>query len=125
MNELAEAPETGTGSLHVDLPRRLLAELVGTAFLVIAVVGSGIMAGRLSPNDTGLQLLENSAATAGALVALILMLGGVSGAHFNPVVTLVDRLFGSIDSAAAALYVVAQIAGACLGTMIANLMFDL
>ena len=74
------------------LRRRLLAEFLGTAFLVTAVVGSGIAAQRLSPGNLGLQLLENAAATAGALVALILALGPVSGAHLNPVVTLADRV---------------------------------
>ena len=79
--------ETGTGAMRLDLPRRLVAEALGTGFLIIAVIGSGIMATRLSPNDVGLQLLENAAATGGALIGLILMLGAVSGAHFNPVVT--------------------------------------
>lgn len=125
MTALAEAPETGIGSLSVPLPRRLLAEAVGSAFLIIAVVGSGIMASRLSPSDVGLQLLENAAATAGALVGLILVFGAVSGAHFNPVVTLVDRLFGSIDSKSTACYVAAQTIGACGGSVIANLMFEL
>ncbi len=109
----------------VSLPRRLVAEAVGTAFLIVAVVGSGIMASRLSPNDVGLQLLENAAATAGALIGLILMFGGVSGAHFNPVVTLVDRLFGDLSTSDAGAYVLAQIGGGCLGTVIANLMFEL
>jgi len=109
----------------VTLPRRLLAEFIGTAFLLIAVVGSGIMASRLSAGDVGLQLLENAAATAAALIALILMFGGLSGAHFNPIVTIVDRLFGTIDNRSAALYVVAQTAGACVGVMIANVMFEL
>ena len=94
--ELAAQPETGTGELRLDLARRLVAEALGTCFLIIAVIGSGIMASRLSPDDVGLQLLENAAATAGALIGLILMFGAVSGAHFNPVVTLVDRLFGTI-----------------------------
>jgi arsenate reductase len=83
------------------------------------------MASRLSPNDVGLQLLENAAATAAALIALILVFGAVSGAHFNPVVTLVDRAFGSITTREAGLYVAAQTVGACLGTMLANLMFEL
>ncbi len=109
----------------VSLPRRLVAEAVGTAFLIVAVVGSGIMASRLSPNDVGLQLLENAAATAGALIGLILMFGGVSGAHFNPVVTLVDRLFGDLSTSDAGAYVLAQIGGGCVGTVIANLMFEL
>ena len=76
------------------LPRRLLAELVGTGLLVTVVVGSGIAAQRLSPDDVGLQLLENSTATAFGLAVLILMFGPVSGAHFNPVVSAVDWLLG-------------------------------
>ena len=83
------------------------------------------MASRLSPDDVGLQLLENAAATAGALVALIWMLGAVSGAHFNPVVTLIDRSFGAISTRDAGLYLVAQVVGGCLGAIVANLMFDL
>jgi arsenate reductase len=117
--------ETGTGTLRLDLTRRLVAEGLGTGFLIIAVIGSGIMASRLSPDDTGLQLLENAAATAGALIALILMFGGVSGAHFNPVVTLVDRLFGTLPSRDAVAYTAAQIVGGCMGAVVANLMFDL
>jgi len=123
--ELRQAPETGSGTLHLDLGRRLAAEALGTGFLAIAVIGSGIMASRLSPNDGGLQLFENAAATAGALIALILIFAAVSGAHFNPVVSLIDRAFGSISTRDTALYVVAQIAGGCLGAVIANLMFQL
>jgi glycerol uptake facilitator-like aquaporin len=122
---LAAQPETGTGALPVTLSRRLVAEGVGTALLIIAVVGSGIMATRLSPDDVGLQLLENAAATAGALIGLILMFGALSGAHFNPVVTIVDAAFGSISRRDAASYVVVQIVGGCVGTVIANLMFEL
>ena len=107
------------------LARRLTAEAVGTGFLVAAVVGSGIAAQRLSPNDVGLQLLENAFATGAALVALILAFGSVSGAHFNPVVTLADRLLGGMASGEAAAYVVAQVIGGCIGAIIANLMFDL
>ena len=103
MSELSAQPETGTGALRLDLARRLVAEAVGTALLIIAVVGSGIMASRLS-TDVGLQLLENAAATAGALIGLILTFGAVSGAHFNPIVTLVDRLFGSISTRDTVLY---------------------
>lgn len=110
---------------RVDLPRRLVAEALGTCLLIIAVVGSGIMASRLSPTDVGLQLLENAAATAGALIGLILIFGAVSGAHFNPVVTLVDRLFGAISTRDSLLYIVAQTIGGCSGTVIANLMFEL
>ncbi|MEP7201301.1 MAG: MIP/aquaporin family protein [Ilumatobacteraceae bacterium] len=125
MTELADAAETGTGALHLTLGRRLVAEAVGTAFLIIAVIGSGIMASRLSPNDVGLQLLENAAVTAGALIGLILTFGAVSGAHFNPVVTLVDRLFGTINTTETILYTLAQILGGCVGAVIANVMFEL
>jgi len=124
-SELEVELETGTGRLGLDLTRRLAAEAFGTAMLIIAVIGSGIMASRLSVNDVGLQLLENAAATAGALVGLILMLGAVSGAHFNPVVTLLDRMLGSITTRDAGLYVVAQVVGGCVGAMVANLMFEL
>ncbi len=124
-DELAFQAETGTGELRLDLARRLVAEALGTALLIIAVVGSGIMASRLSPDDVGLQLLENAAATAGALIGLILMFGAVSGAHFNPVVTLVDRLFGTISTRDTVFYAAAQTAGGCCGTVIANLMFAL
>jgi glycerol uptake facilitator-like aquaporin len=103
--------------------RRAFAEFLGTGLLVAAVVGSGIAAAKLSPGDVGLELLENAAATAGALVALILALGPVSGAHFNPVVTLADRLFGGISTADAGAYIVAQLAGAVCGSVLANAMF--
>ena len=125
MTSLAEQPETGTGGLELDLFRRLVAEALGSSLLLIAVVGSGIMASRLSRDDAGLVLLENAAATAAALIGLILAFGAVSGAHFNPVVTLVDRKFGSISTREAGLYIGAQVAGACVGTMLANLMFEL
>src|SRR5688572_33092888 len=90
---------TAESAAGPGLPHRAVAELVGTAFLVAVVVGSGIAAQRLSPGDIGLQLLENSIATGAALVALILAFGSVSGAHFNPVVSLADRLFGEIGRA--------------------------
>lgn len=122
--ELRDGPETGIGTLHIDLPRRLLAEAIGSCLLIIAVIGSGIMATRLS-TDVGLQLLENAAATAGALIGLILMFGAVSGAHYNPVVTLIDRLFGTISTRDAALYAIVQTIGACIGAVLANLMFGL
>jgi glycerol uptake facilitator-like aquaporin len=125
VTDLAQQPETGTGSVGLDLARRLVAEGLGTGFLVIAVIGSGIMAGRLSPNDTGLQLLENAAATAAALIGLILIFGAISGAHFNPVVTLVDRAFGSITTRDSAFYIAAQVTGGCVGAVLANLMFEL
>jgi glycerol uptake facilitator-like aquaporin len=125
VSELDRQVETGTGGLQLDLARRLVAEALGTGLLIVAVIGSGIMASRLSPNDVGLELLENAAATAGALVALIWMLGAVSGAHFNPVVTLIDRAFGAIGTRETGLYIAAQIAGGCLGAVLANLMFEL
>jgi glycerol uptake facilitator-like aquaporin len=117
--------ETGTGTLRLDLARRLAAEALGTGLLIVAVIGSGIMATRLSPDDIGLQLFENAVATAGALVGLILMFGAVSGAHFNPVVTLTDRLLGTMSTRDTGLYVVAQVIGGCLGAMVVNLMFEL
>jgi glycerol uptake facilitator-like aquaporin len=123
--ELSVQPETGIGQLRLDLARRMVAEAVGTCLLIIAVIGSGIMASRLSPDDVGLQLLENAAATAGALIGLILMFGAVSGAHFNPIVTLVDRLLGTISTRDTALYAVAQTVGGCAGAILANLMFEL
>ena len=83
------------------------------------------MATQLSPDDVGLQLLENAFATAGALVALILMFGAVSGAHFNPIVTLVDKFTGTVKWKDAGVYIVAQTIGACVGAVIANLMFEL
>lgn len=123
--QLATEVETGTGALRLDLARRLAAEALGTGLLLVAVVGSGIAAQRLSAGDVGLQLLENAAATAAALVGLILMFGAVSGAHFNPVVTLVDRLLGTTTTRDTALYVVVQTVGACVGVAVANLMFEL
>jgi glycerol uptake facilitator-like aquaporin len=104
--------------------QRAAAELLGTAFLVAAVIGSGIAAHRLSPSDVGLQLLENSLVTGAALVALILALQPVS-ASFNPVVTLVERGLGRITSREAAGLVGAQVLGGVLGAVVANLMFDL
>ena len=111
--------------MTASLGRRVTAEAAGTAFLVAVVVGSGIMAQRLSPGDAGLQLLENSTATAGGLVALILAFGSVSGAHFNPVVSLADRVFGGLSTRDLLAYVPAQVGGACLGAIVANVMFDL
>jgi glycerol uptake facilitator-like aquaporin len=109
----------------LGLARRLTAEAIGTGFLVAAVVGSGIAAQRLSPNDLGLQLLENSFATGTALIALILAFGSLSGAHFNPVITLADRMLGGMASGEAGAYVGAQVIGGCIGAIVANLMFDL
>ena len=97
---------------------------MGTGFLVAVVVGSGIAAQRLSPDDVGLQLLENAAATAAGLVALILAFGPVSGAHFNPVVTLADRVFGGLSSQDAGAYIGAQLLGGAIGAVTANIMFS-
>jgi glycerol uptake facilitator-like aquaporin len=108
----------------VTLARRAAAEFLGTAFLVMAVIGSGIAAARLSPGDVGLQLLENSVVTGAALVALILALQPVSAA-FNPVVTLVERALGLVDTATAAALASAQVLGGLLGAVVANLMFGL
>jgi arsenate reductase len=105
--------------------RRLTAEALGTGLLVAAVVGSGIAAQRLSPGNVGLQLLENSTATAGALLALILAFGSVSGAHFNPVVSIADRVFGGLSTRDTVGYIGAQVVGGCLGAMAANVMFGI
>lgn len=110
--------------LSPDLPRRALAEGLGTALLVATVVGSGIAAQRLFPDSDGLALLANTIATGAVLVALILALGPVSAA-FNPVVTLVERLLGALTTADAAVLTVVQVAGACLGAVVANVMFTL
>jgi len=111
--------------MNRDLPRRLLAEFLGSAFLAALVIGSGIAAQQLSPNDTGLALLENSAATAAGLFAIILMFGPVSGGHFNPVVSLVDAYFGGLTWRDALAYIPAQIAGCVTGAITANGMFAL
>jgi glycerol uptake facilitator-like aquaporin len=107
------------------LARRLLAELLGSAFLAMLVVGSGIAAQTLSPSDVGLQLLENAAATAMGLATIILMFGPVSGGHFNPVVSLADAVFGGISWRDALAYIPAQAAGCVLGAISANGMFAL
>ena len=106
-----------------SLWRRLLAELLGSAFLATVVIGSGIAAQRLSPGETGLELLENAAATAAGMYAIILMFGPVSGGHFNPVVSLADAVFGGLSWQDAAAYLPAQVAGCAGGAVVANLMF--
>jgi glycerol uptake facilitator-like aquaporin len=105
--------------------RQALAEFLGSAGLVTVVIGSGIAAQRLSPDDVGLQLLENALATGAGLVALILAFGPVSGGHFNPVVTLADRFFGGVNNRQVAAYLPAQLAGGAVGAVVANLMFEL
>ncbi|MFI5082975.1 MAG: MIP/aquaporin family protein [Streptosporangiales bacterium] len=112
-------------SAPVLLWRRLLAEFLGSAFLAAVVIGSGIAAQRLSPGQTGLELLENAAATAAGLFAIILMFGPVSGGHFNPVVSFVDAAFGGLRWRDAAAYLPVQVAGCIAGAVVANLMFAL
>jgi len=109
--------------VNIPLVRRAAAEAVGTGFLVAAVVGSGIAAQRLSPNDVGLQLLQNSLATGAALVALILALQPVSAA-FNPVITAIEWFTRAITAREAAATVAAQVIGGILGAVVANVMFS-
>ncbi|HSY93603.1 MAG TPA: MIP/aquaporin family protein [Candidatus Binatus sp.] len=111
--------------MKFTLRSRAVVEFVGTAFLLMAVVGSGIMAERLCAGNVGLALLANSVATGAALVALILALAPISGAHFNPVVTLADAVQGGIAWREVPVYVAAQIAGAFAGVAAAHGMFDL
>ena len=113
---------TAESAAEPGLRHRAMAELVGTAFLVAAVVGSGIAAQRLSPDDVGLQLLENAVATGAALAALIVALQPVSSA-FNPVITALERLAGVITGRQALTIVAAQIIGGMVGVVLANLMF--
>ncbi|WP_208107934.1 aquaporin [Leucobacter luti] len=109
----------------VPLWRRAAAEALGTGMLVAIVVGSGIAAQQLSPRDTGLMLLENSLATALGLSVLIAVFQRLSGAHFNPIVTIADRVLGARRSAAEiAVYIAAQIAGGIGGAVLANAMFE-
>jgi arsenate reductase len=110
--------------LEPTLQRRLAAEALGTGLLIIAVIGSGIMAERLT-DDVALKLLCNAIATGGALVALITIFGPVSGASFNPAVGIVNRLLGLATTAEVLAYAMAQVIGGCIGAIVANLMFDL
>jgi glycerol uptake facilitator-like aquaporin len=116
---------TSRPALSASLPRRLFAEFLGSAFLTAAVIGSGIAAAQLSPGDVGLQLLENAVATAAGLFTFILIFGPVSGAHFNPVVSLVDASFGGLRWRHALAYIPAQIGGCIAGAIVANAMFAL
>jgi glycerol uptake facilitator-like aquaporin len=108
----------------VVLWRRLVGEGIGSAFLAAVVIGSGIAAQRLSPHDPGLELLENALVTAAGLYAAIEMIGPVSGAHFNPVVSFVDAAFGGLRWRDAAAYLPAQVVGCIGGAVVANLMFS-
>jgi len=111
-------------AVAVDLPRRAVAEAVGTALLLATVVGSGIMAENLAGGNVALALLANTIATGAGLVALILTFGSISGAHFNPVVTLADAAQGGLAWREVPAYLVAQLAGAFGGVAVANVMFD-
>lgn len=108
----------------MNMQKRLFAEALGTCFLIIAVIGSGIMATNLT-DDVGLQLLANAGATVGALIALILMFGPISGAHFNPVVTMASCLFDKRPWKEVIPYAVCQALGGTVGAVIANIMFDI
>ena len=108
----------------MTLARRAVAEALGTGLLVAAVVGSGIMGERLAGGNMGLALLANTAATGAALAALISTFGSVSGAHFNPIVTLAERVGGALSWQDVPAYVAAQLIGGLLGTVVANLMFE-
>ena len=110
--------------MTADLPRRLVAEALGTALLLAIEVGSGIMGERLAGGNVAIALLANTLATGAGLVALILTFGPISGAHFNPVVTLADASQGGLPWREAPPYLAAQIAGAFAGVAIAHLMFD-
>ena len=111
--------------MKFNLHARITAEFVGTAFLLAAVVGSGIMGERLSAGNVAIALLANTVATGAALVALILSFGPISGAHFNPAVTLADASQRGIPWGEVPLYVIAQILGAYIGVVCVHLMFDL
>lgn len=120
VNSPIPIPANTPESSEWDLFRKLCAEALGTGILIVVVVGSGIMAETLSPNDTGLQLLENAISTCGGLIGLILMFGPVSGAHFNPVVSFIDFLNEDMPLTDMIYYIIAQVIGGILGTLLAN-----
>lgn len=122
-NEELPSTENAIMTEH-PLWRRLLAELLGSAFLAAIVIGSGIAAVQLSPGNVGLELFENALATGAGLFAIILMFGSVSGAHFNPIVSFVDAAFGGLSWRHAVAYLPAQVAGCVGGAVLANLMFS-
>jgi len=107
------------------LRRRLAAEALGSLLLAATVVGSGIMAERLSGGNSGIALLANTAATVAVLATLIALLGPVSGAHFNPAVSLIEALRGRLELRDAMMYAVIQLAGCCAGALLAHIMFEL
>jgi glycerol uptake facilitator-like aquaporin len=111
--------------MKISLARRVVAESLGTGFLVAAVIGSGVMAERLAGGNTAFALLANTVATGAALVALIFAFGRISGAHLNPVVTLVDALEQGLPWKEAPYYIVGQILGGISGAIVAHLMFGL
>jgi glycerol uptake facilitator-like aquaporin len=111
-------------SVETPLARRVAAEAVGTGVLVATVVGSGVMGQQLAPGQVLLQLLCNAVATVAVLGVLIALMGSVSGAHFNPAVTLADAIAGRLAWSAAAAYIGAQLLGGCLGTVLAHAMFE-
>lgn len=111
--------------MQPTLMRRAVAEGLGTAMLLAAVVGSGIMAERLSGSNAAMALLANTISTGAALAALILTFGGISGAQFNPAVTICDLIQGGIKPSEALVYIIAQITGAFAGVAAANVMFEL
>ena len=108
----------------MNLSRKLLAEFLGTALLLATVVGSGIMGVALSQGNDAIALLANASATAGALYVLIVLFGPISGAHFNPAVTLAMRLRGELRTGEAAAYIVVQVVAAIAGVLLAHAMFD-
>lgn len=111
--------------MTISIYRRSAAEFIGTAFLLMAIIGSGIMAERLSGGNTAITLIGNSLSVGAALVCLIFAFGSVSGAHFNPAVTLADAVLGRFPWKELPVYFIVQIAGAFVGVALANLMFDL
>jgi glycerol uptake facilitator-like aquaporin len=122
MRDLADASTSRAAA--VDLPRRVVAETLGTAFLLAAVVGSGIMAERLAGGNDAIALLGNTLATGAALIVLILVFGPISGAHFNPLVTLALARRGAAARSAVVGYIFAQLLGAFLGVIAAHVMFE-
>jgi glycerol uptake facilitator-like aquaporin len=110
---------------HFDRTRRLTAEALGTGFLVAAVVGSGIMAAKLAGGNGAVALLCNTIPTGAVLYVIITIFGPISGAHFNPAVSLVMMLRGDLDRSTALAYIATQIIGGCLGTLAAHFMFDM